>query len=136
MPHLSGHRIPTCPCSPIRVMKRPDPEILIGENSLHDPCGAWCFEGAPCRSHLPGTRSEVPTRHQAPSTRNDKYQNLRLHVEGHRSTTTFFSVKKSIASRPWACRSPKKLSFHPENGKYAIGAATPRLMPTLPARTS
>ena len=33
-------------------------------------------------------------------------------------------------------RSPKKLSFHPLNGKYAMGAATPILMPILPAGAS
>ena len=31
---------------------------------------------------------------------------------------------------------PKKLSFHPLNGKYAIGAATPMLMPMFPAGAS
>ena len=36
-------------------------------------------------------------------------------------------------SRPWALRSPKKLSFAPPNGKYAIGAATPMLTPTIDA---
>ena len=37
---------------------------------------------------------------------------------------------------PWACRSPRKLSFQPENGKNATGAATPMFTPTMPASTS
>ena len=39
-----------------------------------------------------------------------------------------------MPSRPCAFRSPKKLSFAPPNGKYAIGAATPMLTPTIDAR--
>src|SRR6266566_4449327 len=38
-----------------------------------------------------------------------------------------------MPSRPWAFRSPKKLSLAPPNGKYAIGAATPMLTPTMDA---
>src|SRR3990172_683350 len=53
----------------------------------------------------------------------------------HRVMTTLLSVKNRIASRPWGWRSPKKESFVPLNGKYAIGAATPMLIPTFPART-
>src|SRR5260370_591273 len=37
-----------------------------------------------------------------------------------------------MASRPCAWRSPKKDSFQPENGKNAMGAATPILTPTIP----
>ena len=36
-----------------------------------------------------------------------------------------------MPSRPCALRSPKKLSFAPPKGKYAIGAATPMLTPTI-----
>ena len=50
----------------------------------------------------------------------------------HRSTTTFFCVKKSTASQLCPCKSPKKLSFQPLNGKNAMGAATPMLIPMLP----
>lgn len=63
-------------------------------------------------------------------------QNFRDHSLGQRSTITFLSVKNSMASRPCACITPKKLPFHPENGKYAIGAGTPMLMPTLPVDTA
>src|SRR4029453_10158454 len=63
-------------------------------------------------------------------------QNFRDHSFGQRSTTTFSCVKNSIASRPCACRSPKKLSRAPLNGKNAIGAATPTLTPTLPTSAS
>src|SRR5437867_869387 len=38
-----------------------------------------------------------------------------------------------MPSRPWAFRSPKKLSLAPPNGKYAIGAATPMFTPTIDA---
>src|SRR5579859_5599510 len=62
-------------------------------------------------------------------------QNFLDHSRGQRSTITFLSVKNSIASRPCACITPKKLPFHPENGKYAIGAGTPMLMPTFPVET-
>jgi hypothetical protein len=62
-------------------------------------------------------------------------QNLRDHSFGHRSTITFLSVKNSTASRPCACITPKKLPFHPLNGKYAIGAGTPIFTPTLPVET-
>src|SRR2546429_6039247 len=41
----------------------------------------------------------------------------------------------STASSPCPCKSPKKLSFQPLNGKKAIGAAIPTLMPTLPTRS-
>jgi hypothetical protein len=44
-------------------------------------------------------------------------QNFRVHSFGHRSTTTFSCVKNSNASRPWPCRSPKKLSRAPLKGK-------------------
>ena len=37
-----------------------------------------------------------------------------------------------MASLPCACKSPKKDCFHPENGKNAMGAATPMLTPTIP----
>jgi hypothetical protein len=46
-----------------------------------------------------------------------KFQNLRDHSLGQRSTMTFLSVKNSMASRPCACITPKKLPFQPENGK-------------------
>src|SRR5260370_4501921 len=58
-------------------------------------------------------------------------QKVRDHSLGQRSTTTFFCVKNSTASSPCPCRSPKKLSFQPLNGKKAIGAAIPTSMPTL-----
>src|SRR3954449_1736433 len=63
-------------------------------------------------------------------------QNFRDHSRDHRSTITFLSVKNSTASRPCACITPKKLPFHPENGKYAMGAGTPMLIPTLPVETA
>ena len=50
----------------------------------------------------------------------------------HRVTTTLLSVKNFTASSPLACRSPKKLDFHPANGNTAIGAGTPTLIPTMP----
>jgi hypothetical protein len=63
-------------------------------------------------------------------------QNFRDHSRGQRSTITFLSVKNSTASRPCACITPKKLPFQPEKGKYAMGAGTPMLTPTLPVETA
>jgi len=58
-----------------------------------------------------------------------------LGFDGGLAIITFLSVKNSTASRPCACITPKKLPFHPEKGKYAIGAGTPMLIPTLPVET-
>ena len=46
-------------------------------------------------------------------------------LEKYRDVTVFLRVKNSTASHPCTCKSPKKESFHPENGKYAGEAATP-----------
>lgn len=42
------------------------------------------------------------------------------------------SVYNFAASSPLTCGSPKKDCFEPANGKTAIGAGTPTLMPTIP----
>lgn len=49
---------------------------------------------------------------------------------------TLGSVKNRITFLPCPCIMPKNESLRPENGKKAIGATIPILMPTLPATTS
>ena len=95
------------------------------------------------RAVVGGRRSAVSGRvdvqriaDRRPADRRPAVQNFRVHSLGQRSTTTFSWVKNSKASRPCPCRSPKKLSRAPLKGKYAIGAATPTLIPTLPTSAS
>ena len=49
--------------------------------------------------------------------------------------TTLCWVKNRTASRPCPWSVPKNDSLAPPNGKYAIGAATPTLIPRFPQRT-
>ena len=79
-------------------------------------------------SHQPEGRSKASLGLPAPAP-------APVPVQNHLSITTFFSVKKSIASLPWPCRSPKKESLLPEKGKKAMAATTPILTPMLPACT-
>ena len=65
-----------------------------------------------------------------------KHAEFASNAEKNRLVTVFLRVKKSTASVPCACRSPRNESFQPENGKKATGAATPMLTPIMPAWTS
>ena len=113
------------PLSALAPMSRASPEAFIMRGPPQRKTGlsaGRCFR-----------RSD---RTREPRTREPAAQNFRVHSLGQRSTTTFSWVKNSKASRPWPCRSPKKLSRAPLNGKNAIGAATPTLIPTLPTSAS
>ena len=49
------------------------------------------------------------------------------------AVTALVSVKNATPSLPMACRSPKKDSLWPVNGKVENGTGMPTLMPTMPA---
>ena len=89
---------------------------VMSRQAVPFPGGAYTFVWVLAESHL--------VIHHWPE---EGYATIDLHICDFKSSNSFRARR--------VVRALEELCFQPENGKKAIGAATPTLMPMLPAST-